>query len=719
MSRQSLIGGLRSRDDAPLVAITAPAGYGKTTLLQEWADVDDRPVVALALDAADNDPVALARSLATGFVTAGLAPKEVIDTWGPPLSPSGPSTSWLPRSLATVAAPFTLLIDDLDVLHDEAALDLIGRLSTHVPAGAQIVLAGRTRPPFLARRRASGEVIEVGPKDLAIDAGGAAAVFRAAGVEVTDANARLLADRAEGWPAGIYLSALAVRASSETASQARIGADPFVADYLLREVFEHLPADQQTFLGRAALLDEMCAPLCDHVTGEQGAQAMLRRIEESNLFVIPLDRERTWYRFHKLFRDFLLSEHAGPPSEVEAMHRRAAEWCHAHGRPEQAVEYLLRAGASDQLGPLLCEVVRPAYLEGRLSTIQRWLDACGAPTIEAFPALAVLAGWIAAMTGRPIDAERWAAVTARFTDAQPSGAGFASFASAAASLRALTCSDGPETMAADAQASVDLEPDWGLWRNTVLWLSGQAHELLGDRDRAQRCYEASRRVDLDRGTTPLLVATVSLATLAMGSDDWGTAADHLDQARGATEMVGPGTYIEGTLFHVAEARLALRDGDAARLATSLRAAMDGRHLATWAVPHGAVRIRLDLARIQLARGDRATTRGLLDEVDAILERRPEVGVLVAEHRELRDRLDATEVPLALDHGLTLTPAEVRLLPYLSTHLTFAQIAATLFLSRNTIGTQVGSIYRKLGVSSRADAVQRLQDLGFAPRAPMP
>lgn len=217
----------------------------------------------------------------------------------------------------------------------------------------------------------------------------------------------------------------------------------------------------------------------------------------------------------------------------------------------------------------------------------------------------------------------------------------------------------------------------------------------------------------------MLVTTVSLATLAMDAGDWGTAAGHLDRARGATKMVGPGTYIEGTLYRVAEARLALHDGDAARLAANLQAAMDARHLATWALPYAATRIRLDLARIQLARGDRATARGLVDEVDAIFERRPDVGVLAAQHRELRDRLDATEVPLALDHGLTLTPAEMRLLPYLSTHLTFTQVAAQLFLSRNTIGTQVGSIYRKLGVSSRAEAVQRLQDLGFAPRATAP
>lgn len=715
VSRRTLIDAVRRQDQARLVVVRAPAGYGKSSLLREWSELDERPVVSVTLDAADDDPVVLARSVAGGFVAAGLVSKEAADLWARPSASLRPEAVLLPRALEGLAVPFVLLVDELDRVAAPQSMALLDRIVECVPRGAQVVLAGRRPPSFAARRRVQGDVAEIGPDELTLDAEGTVAVFADVGVDLGLDAARLVTDHAEGWPAGIYLSALVARDAPEKFVPGQVvrGTDRFVADYLMREVFEHLPPKRQTFLMRAAVLDDLCAPLCEHVTGIGGAPAMLRATEETNSFLVPLDRDRTWYRFHNLFRDFLLGElQRLDPGSVAGMQRRAAVWCRENGRPEQAVEYLVRAQAFDEIGPLLTAVIRPAYLEGRVSTIESWLARCGERTIAHFPPLAVLAGWVEAMSGSPGGAVRWAALADGLAYDGDTGSGFVSYASEAASLRALMCANGVEAMLRDAQFTVECEPEWSPWRNTALWLLGQAHELGGDPEAAVRCHDEGLRVDEERGSRPLLVTLVSRALLAMDEGDWPGARRWIEQAEEPGAMVGSGDYPEVFLLHAAGARLALHDGDKAKLATKLEAAMGTRRVATWAVPHAAVHARLILVDIALVLGDRPRAKMLQLEAEEVLVRRPNLGVLVDRVRRSRERLEAVGAGGALAHGERLTPAELRLLPYLSTHLTFPEIGKKLYVSRNTVATHVGSIYRKLGVSSRSAAVERLRELGL-------
>ena len=248
-----------------------------------------------------------------------------------------------------------------------------------------------------------------------------------------------MTERTEGWPVGLYLAALIARDS--TGDEVTIsGDDRYVADYLYRESLMRLPESTQRFLRRTAVLDQLCAPLCDALLGESGAQEQLRSLEASNLFLIPLDRRREWYRYHALFREFLLGElRRVEPEVITKLHLRAADWYESNGSPALALEHLLNTTERDRCVQLVTELVLPTYQAGQMSTVQRWLSALGDAAIEEYPPLAVLAGWIAALTGQTAEAERWAAIIdAASFDLVPLD-GTASFDSARAMLRAIMC----------------------------------------------------------------------------------------------------------------------------------------------------------------------------------------------------------------------------------------------------------------------------------------
>ena len=310
------------------------------------------------------------------------------------------------------------------------------------------------------------------------------------------------------------------------------GDDRYVADYLYRESLMQLPEDDQRFLRRTAVLDQLCAPLCDAVLGESGAQERLRSLEASSLFLVPLDRRREWYRYHALFREFLLGElRRVEPDVITKLHLRAADWYESNGSPAMAVEHLLNTTERDRCVQLVTALVLPTYQAGQMSTVQRWLSALGDAAIEDYPPLAVLAGWIAVLTGQTAEAQRWAAIVdAASFDLVPAD-GSASFDSARAMLRAVMCAAGPEQMLADASFAVAQEPPWSPWRDTALCLlrrGASAHR----RRRPGRVPCSPRRPPLAAAmsnTDSLVDSEAELAVLAMDRGRWAEAAEHVER----------------------------------------------------------------------------------------------------------------------------------------------------------------------------------------------
>jgi LuxR family maltose regulon positive regulatory protein len=710
VSRRDLIE--RARTSAStVIGITAPAGYGKSTLLVEWAHTEERAVVWVSLDRLDDDPASLIAMLASAFARAIPGSADVVgDVSGLGMSVLGRAAPRLAVAFRSSPTPFVLMVDDLHELRSPACHDVLSVVISGIPMGSQLVAASRSEQPHLPRLRASGDVLELAARDLALDARGAAQLFSAAAVNVTPELATTLTERTEGWPAGLYLAAMIVR-DGDTDDLSISGDDPYVADYLYRESFLTLPATDQEFLRRTAVLDQLAAPLCDAVLGEPGSQERLQRLEAASQFLIPLDRRREWYRYHALFREFLLAElRRVEPEIISKLHLRAADWYEANGSPTVALEHLLATTERERCAHLVTELALPTYLAGQTSVVQRWLSAVGDATIKEYPPLAVIAGWIYALDGQTAEADRWAAFleTASFELVPMDGS--ASFESARAMLRSLMCATGPEQSLADATYAVASEPAWSPWRDQALDICGDALLVAGDTESAKSSFEAAI-VASPLKSDAFVEAQSQLGLIAMDRGQWEDAAAHVASAVTVIDEQQMQDYPTSVLAFADAARIALHRGDLAEVHRRLTQAMRARPSSSAALPSIAVRARLQLAKVYLAIADHATAAHLLREIDDVLVLRPALGALVDEVAEFRELLTTTS-QVGTGGGPPLTPAELRLLPYLQTHLTFREIGERLFVSRNTISTQCSSIYRKMGVSSRHDAVDHATAVGL-------
>jgi LuxR family maltose regulon positive regulatory protein len=712
VSRTGLVEAARS-SACRVVGITAPAGYGKSTFLAEWAGVEDRRVAWVSLDRFDDDPAIMLASLASAY--SGVDPGSadlVADMRSHGVWLLGRAVPRLASAFRASPVPFVLMLDDLHELRSPACHDVLDLLISAIPPGSQLAAASRSEQPHVPRLRAIGDVQEFGPGDLALDSAGAQQIFANAHISLTPEFAAAVTERTEGWPAGLYLAAVIAR---ENNGQVRTvtGDDRYLADYLYREALTQQPEDIQWFLLRTAVLDQLYGPLCDAVLGSSASAGHLRHLEATNLFMIPLDRRRQWYRYHALFREFLLGELGRTePDVIMTLHQRAADWYEANGSPELALEHLLHTDDWDRSVRLTAKLSMPTYMAGQLSTVQRWFAALGDANIARYPPLAVLACYASVFTADIAKAEQWAAVVdgASF-DGEPA-TGAASFDSNRAQLRAAMCASGPERMMADAAFSLAQEPAWSPWRDSALWMLAEAHLLAGELNEARAVFAEASAVAAGMcnwDTIPICEAQV--AWLAMDRGEWQEAADRLKLALGTIDARRLGDYVFSLPAFAGAARLSVHHGDVKEAHRQLARAMRGRPSATYLLPYLAVRLRLQLAQVYLAIAEPATARQLLREIDGILSHRPALGALIGEVDDFRRTL-ASSAAIGADGRLPLTPAELRLLPYLQTHLTADKIAERLFLSGHTVRSEVKAIYRKLGVSSRNDAVQRATAIGL-------
>jgi LuxR family maltose regulon positive regulatory protein len=480
------------------------------------------------------------------------------------------------------------------------------------------------------------------------------------------------------------------------------------------EFFARISPGQRAFLTRTAVLERMCGPLCEAVLEVPGSAAMLAELARSNLLLVPLDRRGEWCRYHHLFRDMLLAElRRREPALIPVLRHRAASWCLRNGLPEEALEYSIAARDVDTAAHLVTGLGVAVYRQGRVATLQRWfgwLDERGG--IGGYPMAAVLASLLSALTARPVDAERWAEVVDRWQygdGAQPEDPAAAAWA---AMLRALLCRHGIEKMGADADEAVRAFAAANITDPAPLALQGIARVLSGDLDGGDASFQDAVGVaDEAAAFDVLAIARCERSLLAMARDDWSQAEVLASQARTALREARLEESYLTALVCAAHARVAMHRRDLPAARQELVGAQRGRPELTYAIPHFAVQARVELARVYLALSDLAGARTLMREIDELLMRRPGLGTLANQARALRDKL-AGERRSNMPGASALTTAELRLLPLLTTHLSFPQIGEELFLSPNTIKSQAVSIYRKLGVSSRSPAVTRARELGL-------
>jgi LuxR family maltose regulon positive regulatory protein len=712
--RSLLLGHLENEGSRRIVSVVAPAGYGKTTLLSQWAERSGQACAWVSVDDRDNDPKVLLAYIAEALDAVEPVGGRVFDALTSPAS-SVPG-SVVPRLAAAFAArtvPMVLVLDDVHLLRNRVCRDALSVLAEHVPDGSRLVLAGRTEPPLrIARLRAEGRILEIGPADLSLTPDEAARLLRDAGPVLGADEVAALHRRTEGWPAGLYLAALYLQegGSLPGAAVSFGGDDRLVSEYMESEFLARIARQQREFLTRTAVLERMCGPLCEAVLELPGSAAALAGLARSNMLLVPLDRRGQWYRYHHLFRDMLLAElERLEPVLIAVFHRRAAEWFERNGLPEDSLEHSMAAGDVGRAAGLVERLWLPTYRQARVTTVERWLrwleDRGG---MERHPMVAVLALFLATQVGRPAEAERWADVVDRWQHGDP-GQPRDRYAEAwAALLRAIMCRRGVGQMRADADQAARRFAEEHIVESAPALFQGLARVLAGDLDDGDAFFEQvlSAREETSTPET-VAVALGERSLLAMVRGDWSRAEILAGQAGAVLRRA----KFEGTLAYAVQARTALHRGDIPGARQHLADAQRVRPTLTYALPHLAVQARIELAHVHLGLADIAGARTLMREIDEVLRRRPALGNLVGEARALRARL-ASERGSATPGASALTAAELRLLPLLLTHLSFPEIAAELFLSPHTIKSQANSVYRKLGASSRSQAVALAQELAL-------
>jgi LuxR family transcriptional regulator, maltose regulon positive regulatory protein len=716
VAKTDVIARLRS-SRLPFATVIAPAGYGKTTLLAGWAEEDPRPFAWVSLDGLDDDGVPFLRHIAAALHRVQpVAPEVFAALSGPGASIWSTGVPRVGSALAALKRPMVLVLDDLHAVGNPSCLDVLATLCEYVPSGSQIAVASREEPALpVARWRARGWLHEIGAGDLRLDEQEADGLLRGAGVELDSAEITDLTEQTEGWPAGLYLAALSLQAGAPSPARAETftGDDRLVAEYFRFELLSRLPKTEARFLTHTSVLDQMCGGLCDAVLQTTRSAHTLQSLERSNRFVVPLDRRGEWYRYHHLFGQLLRNElERSDPEAVAVLNRRAMAWCIANNLAEAAVGYGHAAGETAIVAGLVDQLALPVYYDGRMATLDEWLGWFDDDDLVRYPALAVYGAWVRTLTGRPAEAQRWLALAEGATSTIPLSDGSATIVPWVANLRAFMMPDGVERALADAHLALEqFAPESG-WRASALLIRGVAHGLLGATDLARADLTAAVDTGLASGAVEdAFTAHAELAFLAMQQARWGEAVRHGRQAQAIIEEAGLGDYGTSAIAHVVVARVALHEGRQ----TDARAALTRAHRLRPLLDHGlpwlTIQIGLELTRAHLALAEAAAARTVFTETEQVLERRPDLGSLAHEVEELRERVAATSSPAGA-WAMSLTAAELRLLPYLATHLTFVEIGQRLYLSQNTVKTQANSIYRKLGASSRSAAIKRAVQVGL-------
>lgn len=720
VQREDLVGYLAGCSSSRLVLVAAPAGSGKTIAVAQWAAsmIESRPFAWVSLDRGDDDPARLWLHVVSALQRAcpQFGGEDVLRVLHVPV-PDIPGTVLpaLLNELAALPAPVVLVLDDYHVIRDHSCHDQVTSLLSHLPVTVQLVLVTRADPPIpLARLRAGGEMAEVRAPELRFTTAQAAALVRTvATVDLPESDVADLVERTEGWPAGIYLAALSLHGHSSPTAFARqfTGGNRYIAEFLAQEVLSRQPRQIRQFMTRTAVLGRFCAPLCDAVTGSANAAQVIDIIERDNLFLVPLDDKRQWYRFHHLFAQVLLGQLAKTePAIVPALHRRASAWHQQSGSADEAIDHALAAGDVAAAIALIADHW-PAYMDiGRISTVRGWLRWLGDDQIGADPVAAHCAAWCAALTGDPQPVRRWLPVLETADDNGPLPDGIRSPRSSAALLRGSFGFDGIEVMRDSARTAADLETDprspWYVLARTAL---GSALYLSGEPDAA-----AAPLAEALASTASIPSARVAaLSLLAVVRIEQGQARQAQELAQTARQLVSDSDLAEtqqGSSVRMATGALHAAQGQTAAARTEFEHALQIRRRWVGITPWPVIDSMIRLATVLDDLGERPAAAELLCEARQLLLTTCRDGAQAQQDRlnRLERRLARPLPGVAAEH---LTKREMTVLRLLQGTLSLRQIGQELYLSPNTVKTHTQAAYRKLGVSTRQDAIARAQEIG--------
>ena len=527
VSRPRLVGRLNECLDKKLILIAAPAGFGKTTLLSEWIPQSPCCVTWLSLDDNDNDPVKFwayfVKSLQEIRPNLGESALDLLQTLQ--TSQITPIITSLINDITSFPDTFALVLDDYHVIASPVIHQALTYLIDHLPANMHLIMTTRIDPPLpLARMRVRDKLTEIRANDLRFTVDESTSFLKQVmGLNLTTDEVKTLETRIEGWIAGLQIAALSMRDRDDLLSfiQAFSGSHRHILGYLADEVLNRQTRQTLDFLLQTSILGRLCGPLCDAVTQENGGQAMLESLEHANLFIIPLDDEGRWYRYHHLFAEVLQArlqkDHPGLASEL---HRRASSWYEVEGSVVEAVQHALAAGAEEQAARLI-DLHRWALLgRGEAHTLHRWLDALPPESFRGRPGLSLAYAWILSLLEQPESIE------AHLLDAEMALSGQDrkslqmdtknenTLQGEIATLRAevaLSQSDISGAISLCRQALQLLPEENRMMRGVTTYFLGHAQRRRGNALEAEQAYLAASRLGLQ--TDNLLLALHALANL--------------------------------------------------------------------------------------------------------------------------------------------------------------------------------------------------------------
>jgi LuxR family transcriptional regulator, maltose regulon positive regulatory protein len=708
--RERLVRRLLAARDVPIALLVAPTGYGKTTVMSQWAERDDRPFAWVTLDASDNDPMNLLAAIALALDAVEPVGWEVFEALSSGRS-DAPTVALrrLARALEARDGACVLALDDVHVLKRAVARQWVFPIVRALGLGSQLALAGRSDAALpVGRLRVQGSSVELRANDLSMTRSEATALLRLAEFDLEPDQIMKLLRRTEGWPAGLSLAALTLRAQTRSCPDLDgfAGNDHFVAQYIREELLAALPPDQLEFLTRSSVLGALSGPTCDAVLEVRGSADMLARLARSNVLLAPTDRTDTWYRYHGLFREMLRTElDRLEPGRAALLHVRASEWCERHGDIQGAIGHAIDAHDAPRAGRLLWGSVLEDIASGRGEVPQGWLSRFTDHETRSEPLLALVSAASSLAAGNLYEAERWTSLAGGVSD------GTDLVEAGVAILRAGIGREGVTQMGIDAGLGRNLLEEGSPWDPLCLFFEGVARHLTGDRVGARDSLQhGAHRAAV---SAPMLQALclAQLALLSAEDDDGDRAAIFADRARAQIERCGlehcPSTAL---VFAVSAALRAERDRvDEAR--ADLRRSLELLSRMTDASAWYAVQCRILQVRATLRVSGPARARDLLAPAAGALSKAPDAWVLANRLQAAQRDVDAAVDSIA-QTDWSLTAAELRLLGYLPSHLSFPQIAERLFVSPNTVKTHARGIYRKLGVSCRGSAVDYARDAGL-------
>ena len=698
-----------------LVLLNAGVGYGKTTLVRSWCSERPEPVIWVTLDPADDDPVRLWTHLATAVerLGEGLGHRALMSlaARGAPLDSA---VDELMNGLSEYGQAVTIVLDDLHVVTSESSLRSIEHAIERLPTNARLVVLTRADPEIgVARLRARRTLTEVRAHQLVFTVGETQELLAREGVELSSESVEMLAERTEGWPAGIYLAALWLREldNADEGVRALAGSTRHVGDYLSEEVLAALAPDTREFLLRSSVLPRFTPELCDAVLGRNDSVAVLAELERSNMFLVPMDTRGEWHRYHHLFGELLQLE-LGHEDAAELRHRAAA-WCRSHGLVEDAIEYAAAAHDAETVADLLVEHHLDFIWGGRTRQFLGWVRWLPSQLLVANPLLPAAGAFAAAILGDPeVEAQQLLALAER-ARVERSRAWPPYLEAVVEVTRAALIENGDVGAAVNHARRAVAAAHAGADVLTVGVLASLSQALFfaGELDEAKRTATQAVEHPAALGVPDGYAA--SLGLLALIDAERGRFEGAEAWARQAISFARSRFQAESWVASPAHLGLALACAASGRIAEAEREALRGEQLRRSPQPTvGHAHALLVLAQVRVARSRLTSAAGSLKRAQrAIAEfadpgRLPAIAASVAQ--DLASTGDGAGNRAMMEKP---SPAEIAVLRGLVSGLSRREIGAQLYISLNTVKTHTRELYRKLDATTRSEAIARAAALG--------